>query len=307
LNKPKVLFVLCSYNGDKYITEQIKSILDQIDIDFKLLIFDDNSFDNTVLLAKKNDDPRVSVFINKINSGSPALNFINSIKNLDDNFLVQFDYISLSDQDDIWLPNKTIKAIELIENNKANFYASNLIIWNSLNNTSKLLRKDYNQVKYDYLFEGASAGCTYVISKNIIVKFKKDIENFDFSKWKYLSHDWLLYFYARYNNIKVIIDSNSYIYYRIHDNNVHGQLNTNSLNSTIKRLNLVLNGWYFKQFDGFSKILNPDSIEFNIYHLYRKNIFTRVWILVKYNFELIRSKRKFFKFALVSLMPNISK
>jgi rhamnosyltransferase len=303
----KVLVVLASFNGERFIEEQIRSILNQIDVNISIYIFDDKSFDNTVSIVNKIDDPRISVFVNKINSGSPALNFINSIKSLDDNLLVNFDYISLSDQDDIWLPNKTIKAIELIENNNAHFYASNLTIWNSLYNSSKLLQKDHKQVKYDYLFEGASAGCTYVISTEAISEFKKDMSYIDFSEWSYLSHDWLLYFYARSRNKKVIIDSNSYIFYRIHDNNVHGQLNTNSINSILKRFNFVLNGWYFKQIEGFSKLLNPDTIEFNIYRLYTKNIFTRCWILINYNFELMRSQRKFLIFFLISLIPKIDK
>ncbi len=295
----KVLFILCSFNGEKYITEQINSILNQIDIDITLYIYDDNSIDNTVLVAKKFNDHRITVFINKLNSGSPALNFINSIKNLDVNFLSNFDYVSLSDQDDIWLSNKSIKAINLLENKNANFYASNLTIWNTQNNSKKLLKKDYVQVDYDFLFEGASAGCTYVISIGMIINFINDIKNIDFTNWKYLSHDWLLYFYARINKKNVVIDSNSYINYRIHENNVHGTMNLFSINAFIKKIKLFYSGWYIIQTTNYSNyLLKQDTMEKYIYSQYNKNWFTRIRILLINREKLFRSKNKFFIFLL---------
>ena len=298
----KVLFILCSYNGEKYITEQVKTILSQANIDITLYIFDDNSFDTTVLLANKFSDHRVSVFINKLNSGSPALNFINSIKNLDVNFLFNFDYVSLSDQDDIWLTNKTINAINLLETNNANFYASNLTIWNTQNNSKKLLKKDHKQVEYDFLFEGASAGCTYVITVWMIIDFINEIKTIDFSKWKYLSHDWLIYFYARINKKNVVIDSNSYINYRIHDSNVHGSMNLFSISAFFKKIKLFYSGWYTIQTSNYCNyILKEDTIEKYIYSQYNKNWFTRIRILLKYNHKLFRSKKKFFIFLLFNI------
>lgn len=303
MNKPKVLFLLCSYNGEKYITDQINSILNQIDIEITLLIFDDNSFDNTVLYAKNIKDPRVTVSVNKYNSGSPALNFIKSIKNLDFSFISKYDYISLCDQDDIWLPIKTIRAISLMENNNCDLYASNLTIWDTNTNSKKhTIKKDYQQVEFDYLFEGASAGCTYVISTKLIINFIKDVMNIDFTKWKYLSHDWLFYFYARITKQKVIIDSNSYIYYRIHDTNVHGTMNLFSIRAFLKKIKLFYSGWYNIQTLNYSNyMLNDDNVEKYIYSQYNKNWFSRIGILILYNRKLFRSKKKFFIFFFFNL------
>ena len=298
----KVLFILCSYNGEKFIIEQIKSILSQVGVEIRLSVYDDRSYDNTLSLINSFPDSRISIFINKNNSGSPALNFINSIRKLDENYLDQFDYISLSDQDDIWLNNKTVEAINLLEKNAASFYASNLTIWNTNQQTKKILKKDYLQTKYDYLFEGASAGCTYLISTKLIIKFKQDTAHIDFSEWKYLSHDWLLYFYARMNNEKVVIDSNSYILYRIHDNNVHGTMNLNSINAFKSKLKLFYSGWYNLQTSYFSRlILDPRDIAQQIYTEYNKNWFSRILIILKYNKQLFRSYNKFLIFAFLNI------
>lgn len=296
--KPKVLFLLCSYNGEKYIIEQIKSILSQIDVEITLLIYDDKSNDNTVFLINQLSDFRISIIINSVNTGSPALNFINSFKDIDENYLKQFDYISLSDQDDVWLSNKTIEGINKIKKNNVNFYASNLTIWNTKNKNKTLLKKNYSQTKYDYLFEGASAGCTYIISTDLILNFKKDIANIDFLNWKYLSHDWLLYFYSRFKNEKVFIDSNSYILYRIHDNNVHGSMNLISINAFISKIKLFYSGWYNSQSTNFNKFIHQISDKnCNILSNYNKNWFSRNLIILKYNFQLFRSKKKFIIFC----------
>jgi rhamnosyltransferase len=129
----------------------------------------------------------------------------------------------------------------------------------------------------------------------------------NFNQWKYLSHDWLIYFFARINNEDVFIDNNSYILYRIHNSNVHGQLNNISLRSYYLRYKLIINQWYFFQSVNFSRLLSVDSEEYNIYKMYNKNWFTRFYILIKYNFKLMRSKRKYIQFALISLIPRTNR
>ena len=293
----KVLFLLCSYNGEKYIVQQIESILAQIDVEISILICDDKSTDNTIFLINQLSDPRISIIINNVNSGTSSLNFINSINDLDDNFIAQFDFISLSDQDDIWLNNKTIEAINQINRNSAKFYASNLTIWNMRSDKKNILKKDFKKTKYDYLFEGASAGCTYVISTDLILNFKKDFSKIEFSQWKYLSHDWLLYFYARYKNECVFIDSNSYILYRIHDRNVHGTMNLISLSAFKSKIKLFYSDWYNIQTSNFCKyILQPNDREFILLKEFNANWLSRNLFILKYNFQLFRSKRKFLIF-----------
>jgi rhamnosyltransferase len=303
----KVLIILASYNGSKFIKEQIETIFAQKKVNINLFIFDDQSHDDTCEVIKNlPKNYKIKLFINSEPSGSAAKNFCNAIKSITEDIYNQYDFIALSDQDDLWLPNKLDIATNALEHEKAEFYSSNLILWEQYGNKKSLLKKTSNQKRFDFLFEGASAGCTYVFTSKFANHLKIKLDQIDYENWKYFSHDWLIYFISRLGKFKVIIDQKAEILYRIHIDNVYGQLNVNSLKSIKNRFDIVLNGWYFKQIEGFSKLLNPNSVEFKIYHLYTKNMFTRFFLLFKYNFKLMRSKRKYIKFALLSIIPRFS-
>ena len=99
------------------------------------------------------------------------------------------------------------------------------------------------------------------------------------------------------------MDEKAYILYRVHDTNVHGQLNTFSFYAIRERLRLIKEGWYFKQAKGFVNLLYPDSDEYKIYKLYSKNYITRLYVIIRYNFSLIRSPKKAIQFFIISLLP----
>jgi rhamnosyltransferase len=308
VNNQKFLVILASYNGEKYLKQQLESILNQDVVDLDIMIFDDQSSDNTVNLVKEfcKNHKNVSLVINSRPSGSAAKNFCNSIKNLSEVIITKYDYVALSDQDDIWLSNKLLFAAEELSSRKASLYASNLILWEEKTNKKTLLKKDYSQKKFDFLFEGGSAGCTYVFTSDFAKHLKNKLFEIDYENWLYFSHDWLIYFIARLDKFKVFIDGKAEIFYRIHADNVHGQLNKNSFSAIFKRFQLVNNGWYYKQLDGFSQFFKNYSEENEIYNLYKKSWFSRVSLLLKYNFQLMRSKKKYVKFLLMSMLPNNS-
>lgn len=298
----KILVILASYNGEKYIADQINSILNQIQVDIELMIFDDCSFDHTINIIKEFNDSRIIIKQNNQPTGSAALNFLSAIKSINNLYL--YDYIALADQDDIWLSNKIFEATVHLLKNNASLYCSNLTLWDEDKNVKFLLRKDYPQKQFDFLFEGGSAGCTYVLSIELFIHLKNEIFNIELVSWPNLSHDWLIYFFARLNNYKVFIDPTSNIIYRIHENNVHGQLNNNSLTSYIKRVKYIYSGWYFNHINHFIKLTPIGSEMRNIYNSYTNNWFTRIFVLLKYNFKLIRNNKKFLQFAILSLMPR---
>jgi rhamnosyltransferase len=300
----KVLVILASYNGVKYIKEQVDSILKQEGVNVVLKIFDDGSTDGTVdLVSSWKEHEQIQLTQNQIPTGSAANNFFNALQSFEDNFLDQYDYISFADQDDIWLPNKLKIATERIQSGKADLYMSNLILWEEKNNKKTIINKSDPQKKYDYLFEGGSAGCTYVFNSVFGKQLKKTLLNISYFNWEFFSHDWFVYFFARLNHYKVVIDKNAYIIYRVHDTNVHGQLNTFSLYAIKERLRLIKEGWYFKQAKGFMSLLYPNSDEYKIYRLYSKNYFTRLYVILRYNFSLIRSPKKAIQFFIISLLP----
>ncbi|EIO7716388.1 glycosyltransferase, partial [Campylobacter coli] len=109
-----VAVILATYNGEKYLKQQIDSILDQTYKDIKIYIGDDSSKDNTINIIKtyKNLYPdKITYYQNETNIG-----FIKNFEKLLQ--IAKEDYIAFSDQDDVWLPCKLeeqIKAIKEVE------------------------------------------------------------------------------------------------------------------------------------------------------------------------------------------------
>lgn len=101
---------MTSYNGEKYIAEQLDSILTQTYDNFELIICDDCSKDSTVKIIKDycGKDSRIKLYVNEKNLGFKK-NFEKAIS------LCKGEYIALSDQDDIWLPEHLEKLLNLVQ------------------------------------------------------------------------------------------------------------------------------------------------------------------------------------------------
>lgn len=95
-----ISIAMATYNGAKYIREQMNSILMQTIQDFELVICDDCSGDNTVTILQEyaDNDSRIRLFKNDVNIGFKK-NFEKVIR------MTHGDYIALCDQDDIWFPD----------------------------------------------------------------------------------------------------------------------------------------------------------------------------------------------------------
>ena len=300
----KILVILASYNGAKYIEEQMDSILKQDSVSLDLMVFDDCSTDNTIeVLNKYKSNVNVSINKREKGTGNAPRNFLDAIRSLSDEFVNSYNFISFSDQDDIWFPNKMFEAGKMLRQEQSSLYFSNLNLWDENTNYKAIINKSCPQKKYDFLFEGGSAGCTYVFTNDFCIGLKKILESTNYYDWELFSHDWFVYFYARANGFKVSIDNNAYITYRIHANNSYGQVNKISISAIKERLKYIKNGWYFNHIKEFSVFITSNSVESKIYHLYTKNYFSRLYVLIRYNFELMRSSKKFIQFFIISLLP----
>ena len=90
---------MATYNGARFVGEQIKSIICQLDKDDELIISDDHSTDGTIDIIEAFRDDRIKVFLNDHQRGYTS-NFYNALAK------ASGDIIFLSDQDDVWLPEK---------------------------------------------------------------------------------------------------------------------------------------------------------------------------------------------------------
>lgn len=99
---------MATYNGQKYIKEQIDSILCQLGDDDELVISDDYSSDETVAIIKSYSDKRIRFFYNELKKGVTH-NFENALNKS------KGDIIFLADQDDVWLPSKITEMVSFME------------------------------------------------------------------------------------------------------------------------------------------------------------------------------------------------
>lgn len=108
-----------TYNGAKYIKEQLESILVQLGPEDEVIISDDRSTDETLVIVASLQDSRVKIYthekVNNPNKGTYT-NVFYVCKNVENALLCATgNYIFLSDQDDIWLPNKIDRVMQEFE------------------------------------------------------------------------------------------------------------------------------------------------------------------------------------------------
>lgn len=95
---------LATYNGEKYLREQLDSILSQLSENDEIIVSDDGSKDATINIIKSYNDNRIHLYQNQGEHGVVA-NFENTLSKANG------DYIFLSDQDDVWLDGKIAKSL----------------------------------------------------------------------------------------------------------------------------------------------------------------------------------------------------
>ncbi len=111
----KISVCLASFNGEKYIAEQLESILRQLGETDELIISDDSSTDGTLAVIKGFHDTRIRIFPdNKFYN--PIFNFENALKQ------ATGEAIALSDQDDVWLENKLAVIRDCFQNKPSKIY-----------------------------------------------------------------------------------------------------------------------------------------------------------------------------------------
>lgn len=209
---------MASYNGEKYIEEQIRSILQQIGEDDELIVSDDGSSDNTLSIISGIKDSRIVVLYN--NQGCYTKNFENAISH------AKGDYIFLSDQDDVWLPDKVTTTIAAFEKTGADFIVS----------SATAVDKDKNVLLKSTFDVGATkTGFWYNLMKTSYIgacmAFKKEVLQRVLpipGKDKYIAHDyWIACICERY--YKTALIDKPLILYRRHGENTSPALGKSKL------------------------------------------------------------------------------
>ena len=210
MTRPTISIAIATYNGEKYLAEQLDSILQQTYPASEIIIIDDCSSDNTVDILQKyaNQYPQIKLHQNEANLGA-CLSFAKAIR------LCNGDYIALADQDDVWLPKKLTTLLDNIGDSLL-IHSDAFIVDENLNILANTFSKGVmNQTNFiDYLFANNVTGCTCMFTRALISE--------SFPMPEFYMHDHYLAIAASYlGTIKY--HTQPLIYYRQHTANQIGE------------------------------------------------------------------------------------
>lgn len=240
-SKPKVAVLLASYNGAQWLEAQVLSILACEGVAPHIFLSDDGSTDGTVHIAKEICCDRLTV-LPPSPQGSAGQNFIRLML---DTPWDGYDYVCLADQDDVWNADKLARAVAVLRNTGAAAYSSDITaFWPD--GRQQYIRKSQPQCRWDYLFESAGPGNTFVwpmAQANFLRAFLMHAD--PVLRGQIALHDWAFYAIFREAGKSWHIDAHSGLAYRQHGENVLGA--SKGLKAVWARLDLLRNGWYRRQ------------------------------------------------------------
>ncbi|MFI3730995.1 glycosyltransferase family 2 protein [Vagococcus fluvialis] len=271
-NNKSVAILMSTYNGEKFISEQIESIIAQSFVDWNLYIRDDGSLDETVNIIKKYERENENIFfINSEQDGN--IGVISSFLFLLDS--VQSDFYMFADQDDVWLKDKIKKVYKLHEySTEPLLVYSNLKLvdsnLNSLGNNMIEANKLSKKIELrNLLTQNSVTGCTMFFNNSLKTELQKTSDFKDA-----LMHDWWIALIAQTRGKIIFLDEPT-ILYRQHENNVVGS------KSSISR---IFKGYGLKEMT--SAVLKTKEQAKAFYHVYKNDISSKDEILIKNYLEL---------------------
>lgn len=217
----KLSVCMAVYNGEEFIKEQLESILLQLGENDEVIISDDGSTDSTLSIVESYNDSRIRTF----HSGKKSIvkNFENSLKR------ATGDVVFLSDQDDIWYPNKVATILSYLQ--KYDLVFSNASVFSENKEKAYLL----------YKTKGTRTGFLKNLLKNNYIgatmAFKKHMLNraLPFPDTIYMHDIWIALTGELFGSTHYI--DQPLIYYRRHGNNA-SETGGKSSNTLITKLQM---------------------------------------------------------------------
>ena len=248
--------LLATYNGEKYLKEQIDSILSQTYSNFRLIISDDCSQDKTrdILKEYEEKDNRITVYLQENNLGY--------VKNFE--FLlskVENEVYMLSDQDDVWLPDKVEKTYKKMKQEDADLVFTDLEVVNENLETiypsyndymllTRKIKKYKDDLRMQYLYN-CITGCTLLAKKRFLsatLPIPTDS--------KYVIHDsWIGLVVSLHGKVEYLDEKT--IKYRQHGNN---QVGTDKISHKFRKLDDVRKLFIDVKLQLFTTYVNNEKI-----------------------------------------------
>lgn len=215
----KICVLMSTYNGEKYLQEQIDSVFSQKNVEVLLYVRDDGSTDNTISILQKNaTDKNIKYYSG--NNLKPALSFFDLMKNAPD-----FDYYAFCDQDDVWLDDKLSIALTRIKNHEKDvpmlYYGRPRLVDSKLRSMkTPLATLDVIDTFESSIIESNATGCTMVFNRKLL-----EIVRSKTPDYIYMHDLWIHKICLLFNGV-IFFDKDVHILYRQHNNNVVGMTNS---------------------------------------------------------------------------------
>lgn len=218
-----VAVLLSTYNGEKYLSEQLQSLEDQDFLHWKLYIRDDGSTDKTIEIIRNfsNGRDNVEIIEDSNRNLGPALSFLKLLQH------ANAEYYMFCDQDDVWLPNKISACVHRIQEEEE-FKSQALLVISDAEVVNDELKQvapsfwKFNKFPPKLLLQNKDYINIYNSSPGCTMLFNDSLKNILPAKTaSVLMHDWLVMIYALTQG-KVLIENQPLIKYRQHNQNAVG-------------------------------------------------------------------------------------
>ena len=168
----KVAVLMSTYNGERFLRQQIDTILDQENVAVDLYIRDDGSTDTTKDIVEEYQRNHKNIVFIKGKNAGVGNSFMKLLYSVPD----RYDYYAFSDQDDIWKSDKLAKAIVAIQKSGCCLYGSNQECVDAEGNTMGLRYDDYRKINlkpFEIMCRNDIAGCTFVFTRDLYELLKE--------------------------------------------------------------------------------------------------------------------------------------
>lgn len=238
----KIAILLATYNGEKYIKEQLDSIFAQTYKDWVVYIHDDGSKDNTMQIVNEyvKKYPEQVVIVDGPSTGGARNNFFYLMSKVD------AKYYMCCDQDDVWLPEKVEKTFNLMQKTESSegtpclVFTDLTVVDGELNIIAEQMSK-YQNLKCQntsinqMLMQNVVTGCTMMMNKSLchLATQYTNVNNI-------IMHDWWVAIIAEQFGKVAYLDEPT-ILYRQHGNNTVGALDSKSMTYVVNKAKAIEN------------------------------------------------------------------
>lgn len=293
---PEIAILLSSFNGEKYIKDQLDSLLTQEDVGISVIVRDDGSSDSTlsILHDYKNKYPDIFTIISGDNIGWQKSFF----------FLIDYAskhcrgyrYFAFCDQDDIWRPDKLIAAVKILGNSDdMRLYSCNLLSFHDNGSIGgKVLPDNVSTTYKNCILRNYAFGCTIVMNSHLLHRIALAPPSI------VVPHDHWAYMVATFCGT-VIFDKNPHILYRQHKDNAIG-IRKGLINTIIRRTAALFRSYGTHTRENYAKELltchmpemrhHAPAVLYKIVH-YRETFAGRLALLMDKEFSLDKKSSDF--------------